>query len=102
MKTISGREGLVFISYNNILLFSLNLVRVRDVIADNPNTFEIHKLEHLKVSRGEPKSDHKSGIIMRLECESQDKKDEWVKAINSEVKQLSSTSNHIGNQFWIL
>ena len=73
-------------------------MRVRDVIADDENTFEIHKLEHLK--------DHSSnatagGIVMRLECKSEERKNEWVKAINSEVKHLRSMTRSISNQFWI-
>ena len=98
MKIISGRGGLTFSFILLHLNFSLNQVRVRDVIADDAITFEVHKLEHLK----EHKSENKSGIIMRLECESEDKKDEWVKAINNEVKQLRSAARSISNQFWIL
>jgi hypothetical protein len=74
-------------------------VRVRDVVADGENLFEVHKLEHLKA---ESTYDTKSGIMMRLECESEDVKNEWVKAINREVKQLRSTVKYISNQFWIL
>ena len=54
------------------------------------NTFEVHKLEHIKVLIGESKSENRSGIIMRLECDTEDTKDGWVKAINNEVKQLRS------------
>ena len=39
---------------------------------------------------------------MRLKCESEDVKNEWVKAINSEVKHLRSTVKSISNQFWII
>ena len=42
---------------------SLNQVRVRDVIADDENTFEIHKLEHLKEKS---MNDTKGGIVMRI------------------------------------
>ena len=79
--------------------FSLNQVRVRDVVADDENLFEVHKLEHLK---DESSDDSKGGIVMRLECESEDVKNQWVKAINREVKQLRSTVKYISNQFWIL
>ena len=82
--------------------FSLNHVRVRDVIADDLNTFEVHKLEHLKLGIGESKSENKSGMIMRLECDSEDTKDEWVKAINNEVKLLRSTAKNISSNFLIL
>ena len=74
-------------------------MRVRDVVADGENLFEVHKLEHLKV---ESTDDTKGGIVMRLECESEDVKNQWVKAINREVKQLRSTVKYISNQFWIL
>ena len=79
--------------------FSLNHVRVRDVIADDENTFEVHKLEHLKA---ETSSDTKGGIVMRLECESEDAKNKWVKDINREVKHVRSRLKMISNQFWIL
>ena len=81
--------------------FSLNQVRVRDVIADDSHTFEVHKLEHLKVCIGKSKSENKGGLIMRLECESQDAKDEWVKAINHEVKQIRSKAKMVASQFLI-
>ena len=74
-------------------------MRVRDVVADDENTFEVHNLEHLKA---ESADDTKCGIVMRLECESEDAKNEWVKAINREVKHLRSTVKYISNQFWIL
>jgi hypothetical protein len=56
---------------------------------------------------GQPKnSDHKkdtkSGAIMRLECESEDVKDDWVRAINSEVKQLRSMARTLSSQFTLL
>ena len=62
-------------------------MRVRDNVADGENLFEVHKLEHLKA---ESSDDSKGGIVMRLECESEDYKNEWVKAINREVKHLRS------------
>ena len=72
--------------------FSLNQVRIRDVVANDENTFEVHKLEHLK---SESTDDTKGGIVMRLECESEDVKNEWVKAINSEdlLRNLSQISS---------
>ena len=79
--------------------FSLNQIRVRDLVADDENLFEVHKWEHLKA---ESSDDSKGGIVMRLECESENVKNEWVKAINSEVKQLRSTVKSISNQFWII
>ena len=72
-------------------------MRVRDVIADDESTFEIHKLEHVK---DKSVNETKGGIIMRIECESEDKKNEWVKAINSEVKHLRSTARNFSDRFW--
>ena len=81
---------------------------MRDVVADNPNTFEIHKLEHLKDTQ-ERKMNHEktenvntNTIIMRLECESEEEKDDWVKAINREVKTLRSKVDRKRIQFWII
>ena len=67
-------------------------MRVRDVIAEDESTFEIHKLEHVK---DRTVKETKRGIIMRIKCETEDKKNEWVKAINSEVKHLRSTAKNI-------
>ena len=74
------------------------------------NTFEIHKLELVKVDisvMGEPntsdgKSDTKSGAIMRIECKSEDDKDDWVRAINIEVKQLRSMAKTLSSQFMMI
>ena len=78
---------------------SMNQVRIRDVVASDKNTFEVHKLEHVKVPG---RKDSKAGIIMRLECESEEEKNDWVKAINVEVKQLRSSVKSMANQYWII
>ena len=75
----------------------MNQVRVRDIIAEDDKTFEIHKIEHEKNRKT---NEIKGGVIMQIECESEDKKNEWVKAINSEVKHLRSTVRNISDQFW--
>ena len=88
-------------------------MRVRDVIADDETTFEVHKLEHIKdpagkeaagPGRGEAGAERTSGIVMRLQCESEETKNAWVKAINSEVKQLRSAAKNISSshQMFIL
>jgi len=89
---------------------SINQIRIRDVIADDETTFEVHKLEHIKdISRDAAKNeaqagDNKvSGIVMRLQCDSEENKNDWVKAINSEVKQLRNAAKTISsNQMFIL
>eukprot|EP00092_Neocalanus_flemingeri_P027093 GFUD01029380.1.p1 GENE.GFUD01029380.1~~GFUD01029380.1.p1 ORF type:complete len:410 (+),score=112.23 GFUD01029380.1:121-1350(+) len=84
---------------------SVNQVRVRDTVGEDQNTFEVHKLENVKVSvmeepnTSESKSDTKSGVIMRLECQSEEDKDDWVRAINNEVKQLRSMAKTLSRQF---
>ena len=85
-------------------------MRVRDTIGDDLNTFEVHKLELVKVDisvMGEPntsdgKSDTKSGLIMRSECESEDNKVDWVRAINNEVKQLRIMAKPLSSQFLLM
>ena len=84
-----------------MIIFSLSLVRVRDVVADDTNTFEIHRIEHLKDTTNIMKNDDKSGKMLRLECDSEEEKDEWVKAINRQVKLLRLASNQKQPQFWI-
>ena len=47
--------------------------------------------------------DIKKRVIMRLECKSEDEKDDWVKAINVEVKQLRAEAKRLllgNNNFW--
>jgi len=81
---------------------SINQIRIRDVIAEDDTTFEVHKLEHIKdmgknANNKNDTSDKLSGIIMRLQCESEQGKNDWVKAINSEVKQLRNTAKNISS-----
>ena len=73
---------------------NVNKMRVRDTVAGHDNVFEIHKLEEEK--RLPIDADHQSEkrrecdevVIMRLECKSEEEKDDWVKALNKEVKQI--------------
>ena len=73
-------------------------------------TFEVHKLENIKVGIAvmglpsvlNPKRDLKSGLIMRLECESETEKNHWVKAINYEVKQLRTMAKNLSSQHFPL
>ena len=37
--------------------------------------------------------DTRAGVVMRLLCSSEGEKEEWVRAINTEVKQLRSMAN---------
>ena len=89
---------------SNIFCFSINQIRIRDVIAEDDTTFEVHKLEHIKdmgkdANNRNDTSDKLSGIIMRLQCDSEQAKNDWVKAINSEVKQLRNTAKNISSIF---
>merc|ERR1719481_1044061 len=85
---------------------SVNQVRVRDVIEGCPLTFEVHKLENIKAGlsvRGgqviQGDRDTKAGVVMRLVCAHEKEKEEWVRAINQEVKQLRSMANILSSQF---
>jgi hypothetical protein len=53
---------------------------VRDVIEGQPHSFDVHKLENV--------IQPETVVIMRLKCESEDDKNEWVRAVNKEVKQI--------------
>ena len=100
----------IFTLHQLIFFFSINQVRIRDTIADNLNTFEVHKLENIKVGIAvmglsnvlNPKRDLKSGLIMRLVCESETEKNHWVKAINYEVKQLRTMAKNLSSQHFPL
>jgi len=79
---------------------SINQIRVRDTTGENLNTFEIHKLEELKAGAslfGEGENNSKSAVIMRIECKSEKDKDNWVKNINKEVKQLRTMARTLSS-----
>ena len=75
--------------------FSLNHIRIRDVVAEDLSTFEIQKLELTKVGLREVKNDKKTGPVTRIECASEDVKDEWVNTFNVELKELRSMARSL-------
>lgn len=82
----------------------MNQIRVRDVIADDESTFEVHKLEHIKdmgkhaaAANKTDSGDKVNGLLMRLQCESEDEKNDWVKSINNEVKQLRTVAKSMSS-----
>merc|ERR1711953_1108803 len=78
---------------------SMNQIRVRDVIADDDTTFEVHKLEHIKDKKS---GEAGSGLMMRLQCRDEEEKNHWVRCINTEVKLLRNTTKNISSQTFIL
>ena len=85
----------------------MNQIRVRDVIADNESTFEVHKLEHIKDmgkhgANRTDSGDKLNGLLMRLQCESEDEKNDWVKSINNEVKQLRTVAKSMSSSQMLL
>ena len=73
---------------------------MRDVIASCPRTFEVHKLEHIKaglsVMGGEVVVGDKgiqAGVVMRIICNTEKEKEEWVRSINCEVSNFCSSSS---------
>lgn len=89
---------------------SVNKVRIRDTIGEDLNIFEIHKLEDVKCgisvmrepNKSDGKGDTKSVVAMRLECVSEDEKEGWVRAINSEIKQLRHMAKTLSNHFLLM
>ena len=75
----------------------MNQVRIRDVVEDEPKMFEVHKIEPLKADMVLGVT--KSSVILRLECDSAYTKDDWVKAINTEVKQLRYMAKILSSPF---
>jgi len=80
---------------------SMNQIRVRDVIAEDDSTFEVHRLEHIK-DRQQQSSEAGSGLRMRLQCEDEEEKNHWVRSINTEVKLLRNTTKNISSQMFML
>jgi len=77
---------------------SMNQIRIRDVIAEDDLTFEVHKLEHIKDKTSSEKS---SGLMMRLQCQDEEEKNHWVRSINTEVKLLRNTTKNIASQMFM-
>lgn len=76
---------------------SINQVRVRDVVAEDEVTFELHRLEQWEVGRAGAAQHSQGGILMRIQCETEELKDCWVKAINAEVKHLRATARSLSS-----
>jgi hypothetical protein len=76
----------------------LNQVRIRDVVADDPKMFEVHKLETQVECI---KAGLHQSVIMRLACDSTYAKDRWVRAINAEVKQIHKLAKILSKPFEI-
>ena len=73
----------------------MNGIRIRDIIANDLNTFEIHRLEltagRMREAEDEP--------VTRIECGSEEEKIEWVSAINVEVKDLKVFAGRLSREF---
>ena len=72
-------------------MFSVNQLRVRDVIEDDESAFEVHKLEAEDMKMlimGEVRVRRMSAVVLRIQCQSPGEKQDWVTKINKEVKQL--------------
>ena len=65
------------------------------MVAEDLNTFEIHKLERTAV--GMKKAEDEP--VTRIECGSEEEKMEWVSAINDEVKDLKFFANRLSREF---
>jgi hypothetical protein len=68
-------------------------VQVRDVIEDDPCSFDIYKLES-EIQPG-------TVVMMRLRCGDEEEKDDWVKAIVQEVKQIREEAKKLLLGSWI-
>ena len=69
----------------------MNQLRVRDTIQEDESSFEVHKLEPEDMKMlvmGEVRLRRMSGIVLRIQCESLAEKQDWVRRISQEVKQL--------------
>ena len=82
-------------------------MRIRDTIGEDLNLFEVHKLEDVKVgisgmgdlNTSDVSDDTEGAVIMRLECQSENEKNSWVRAINTEIKQLRTMAKTLSSQF---
>ena len=70
---------------------SLNQLRVRDTVAGEAGDWEVHRLEAACVGVGiavvgEVTAAARPGRVMRLRCRDEQDKQDWVSAINKEVR----------------
>ena len=79
----------------------MHTVRIRDIVEQNSKTFEVHKLEHVKMAAEEGTENIEGGLAMRLECASEIEKNEWVKSINNVIRSIKRREKH-QTQVWIL
>ena len=75
----------------------MNEVRIRDVVEDEPQIFEVHKIESRKADMVLGVTT--SSVILRLECDSIYTKNDWVRAINAEVKPLRRMAKILSSPF---
>ena len=64
---------------------------MRDTIEDDESSFEVHKLEPEDMKMlvmGEVRVRRMSCLVLRIRCQSPAEKQDWVTAINQEVKKL--------------
>ena len=65
------------------------------MIADDLNTFEIHRLERTAVGMKEAEDEP----VTRIECGSEEEKIQWVRVINDEVKDLKFFAKRLSREF---
>ena len=75
---------------------------MRDTIGEDLNLFEVHKLEDVKVGlehkSSDASDDTNSAVMMRIECQSEVEKNNWVRSINTEIKQLRTMAKNLSSQ----
>jgi len=85
---------------------SVNKMRIRDTIGEDLNLFEVHKLEDVGVGVDDKTSDGNddtnSAVMMRLECQSESEKNNWVRSINTEIKQLRTMAKALSSQLMLM
>jgi len=85
---------------------SVNKLRIRDTIGEDLNLFEVHKLEDVGVGvdhkTNDGNDDTNSAVMMRLECQSESEKNNWVKSINTEIKQLRTMAKALSSQLMLM
>jgi len=75
---------------------SVNQVRVRDICAEDALTFELQRVEGVKLLKSQ---NIQEGSVAKIACATEEEKNEWVGAINTEVKILRSVAKSLSNNF---
>ena len=76
--------------------FSVN--HIKAVMSEDSKTFLIHRLKQVEGEVSDPGELQKSEVIMKIECEGNNEKEEWLETIKDEIEKLQSMAFSLSYQ----